>query len=111
MHSILSVSMETPSSSSSFIATAATDNLAPSDPSSDPASDSSAKKSMLIDVPVDSPNAALNLMIAFLTVAQKRGAFSIPESAKLWECIGVFTKPQQEEGFAKPQQEADQSTA
>lgn len=55
-----------------------------------------APKSVLTDVPVDSHNAALNLMIAFLTVAQKRGAFSIPESAKLWECIGVFTQPQSE---------------
>ena len=51
-------------------------------------------KALLVDLPVDGINSALNLMIAFLSVAQKRGVFTLQESAKLWECISVFTKSQ-----------------
>jgi len=51
-----------------------------------------APKTLLVDVPVDGTNSALNLMIAFLSVAQKRGTFNMQESAKLWECISVFTQ-------------------
>jgi hypothetical protein len=54
-------------------------------------------KALLVDVPVDGINSALNLMIAFLSVAQKRGVFTLQESAKLWECISVFTKSQDNE--------------
>ena len=53
-----------------------------------------APKTLLVDVPVDGTNSALNLMIAFLSVAQKRGTFNMQESAKLWECISVFTQEQ-----------------
>jgi hypothetical protein len=45
----------------------------------------------LVDMPVTNQNEALNLLIAFLTVAQKRGVFNIQESAKLWDCINMFT--------------------
>ena len=51
-------------------------------------------KTLLVDVPVTGTNSALNLMIAFLSVAQKRGTFNMQESAKLWECISVFTQDQ-----------------
>jgi hypothetical protein len=51
-------------------------------------------KALLVDVPVTGSNSALNLMIAFLSVAQKRGTFNMQESAKLWECISVFTQDQ-----------------
>jgi len=46
---------------------------------------------LLVDLPLDTPNAALNVIISFLTIAQKRGAFTLQESAKLWECIKFFT--------------------
>lgn len=46
----------------------------------------------LTDVPVNDENTALNLMVSFLSVAQKRGAFTIDESAKIWECIRIFQK-------------------
>ena len=49
-------------------------------------------KTLLVDIPIDGTNSALNLMIAFLSVAHKRGTFTIQESAKLWECISVFTQ-------------------
>jgi hypothetical protein len=46
----------------------------------------------LTDVNVTDENVALNVLIGFLTVCQKRGAFSIDESAKVWECIKFFMK-------------------
>lgn len=50
------------------------------------------KEIMLVDIPVNDENVALNLMVQFLNLAQKRGAFSIDESAKIWECIKIFQK-------------------
>lgn len=44
----------------------------------------------LLDVQVEDENIALNLMVSFLHLAQKRGAFTIDESAKIWECIHKF---------------------
>ena len=47
----------------------------------------------LVDVPVTDGTVALNLMASFLNVAQRRGTFSIDESAKIWECLKMFTAP------------------
>ena len=47
----------------------------------------------LVDVPVTNGSVALNLMASFLNVAQRRGTFSIDESAKIWECLRMFTAP------------------
>ena len=44
----------------------------------------------LINIPITNENVALNVMVSFLNVAQKRGAFSFDESAKIWECIQKF---------------------
>lgn len=44
----------------------------------------------LLNVSVSNENVALNLMVSFLNVAQKRGVFSFDESAKIWECIQKF---------------------
>ena len=46
----------------------------------------------LVDVEVTSEIIALNLMVSFLNLAQRRGIFSIDESAKIWECIKKFQK-------------------
>ena len=46
----------------------------------------------LVDVVVTDENVALNLLVSFLNTAQRRGAFSIDESAKIWECVKVFQK-------------------
>jgi hypothetical protein len=45
-----------------------------------------------VDVEVSSDNIALNLMVAFLNMAQRRGAYSMDESAKIWECVQRFIK-------------------
>jgi hypothetical protein len=48
------------------------------------------KQTRLVDVPINSQQDALQLIVTFLNLAQKRGAFTLDESAKLWECIKTF---------------------
>ena len=48
------------------------------------------KQVRLVDIPVNGPQEALQLIVTFLHLAQKRGAFTLDESAKLWECIKCF---------------------
>lgn len=50
------------------------------------------KKVSVVDVVVDSENTALNLLVSFITIAQRRGVYSIEESSKIWECIQKFQK-------------------
>ncbi len=49
------------------------------------------KETRLVDVEVTDQNVALQLIATFLNLAQKRGAFSIDESAKIYECIKKFS--------------------
>lgn len=44
------------------------------------------------DVAITDENTALNVMVSYLHLAHKRGAFNIQESAKIWECIQIFTR-------------------
>ena len=44
------------------------------------------------DVEIKDENIALNVMVAMLNMAQKRGTFSMQESSKCWECIQKFVK-------------------
>ena len=46
----------------------------------------------LVELPVTDEFTALNMMVSFLNLAQRRGAFSIDESSKIWECIQKFQK-------------------
>jgi hypothetical protein len=46
----------------------------------------------LNDITVTNENEALNMMVSFLHMAQKRGAFNLQESAKIWECVQMFMK-------------------
>ena len=50
------------------------------------------KEIRLVDIPINDENVALNVIVGFLNVAHKRGAFTIDESAKIWECISKFQK-------------------
>ena len=54
------------------------------------------KEVRLVDVAVTDGTVALNLMASFLNVAQRRGTFSIDESAKIWECLKIFAQPSAE---------------
>jgi hypothetical protein len=51
------------------------------------------KETRLVDISISDENTALNVIVSFLTLAHKRGAFGIDESAKIWECIKMFQKP------------------
>lgn len=51
----------------------------------------------LVDIPINNENMALNVIISFVCLAQKRGIFSIEESAKIWECVKKFQKPEKKE--------------
>jgi hypothetical protein len=53
------------------------------------------KEVKLVDVPIDSPNTALNVIVSFLHLAQKRGVFGMDESAKIWDCVKMFQQQQQ----------------
>jgi len=55
--------------------------------------DSAKSHHRLTDVDVDNEITALNLIVQFLGLAQKRGAFTIDEAAKIWECVKKFQKP------------------
>ncbi len=48
------------------------------------------KQTRLVDIPLNSQQDALQLLVTFLNLAQKRGAYTLEESAKLWECIKMF---------------------
>lgn len=65
-------------------------------PSTQPATETHTKppEVSLVNTPVTDENAALNILVGFIGVAQKRGAFNIQESAKLWECIQRFNQQQ-----------------
>ena len=51
------------------------------------------KQVNLLDVEVTTENVALNVMVALLNTAQKRGVFTMQESAKAWECVQKFMRP------------------
>jgi hypothetical protein len=54
--------------------------------------DEQKEQKKLVDVDIETPTEALNLLVSFIGLAQKRGAFTIDESAKIWECIKIFQK-------------------
>ncbi len=54
-------------------------------------SEQPAKQINLLDVDIVDENTALNVLIGYLGVAQKRGTFAINESAKIYECVKKFT--------------------
>lgn len=44
----------------------------------------------LLSANIENQNMALNVLIGFIGVAQRRGVFAIDESAKIFECIKSF---------------------
>ena len=48
----------------------------------------------VLDVDVKDENTALNVLVTFVQIAHKRGAFNIQESAKIWEAVQLFVKRQ-----------------
>jgi hypothetical protein len=56
--------------------------------------DDTTKQVNLLDIEIKDENDALNVMVGFLGLAQKRGVFAINESSKIFECIKKFQKGQ-----------------
>ena len=52
------------------------------------------KKVDLLKVKVESESVALNVLIGFIGLAQRRGAFAVNESAKIFEAIKMFMPEQ-----------------
>jgi len=46
----------------------------------------------LVDIEVVDEIVALTLLVSFVNLAQRRGVFTLDESAKIWECIKKFQK-------------------
>lgn len=44
------------------------------------------------DLKVNTENDALNLMVGFLQLAQRRGVFTLEEAAKIQQCVEMFQK-------------------
>jgi hypothetical protein len=44
----------------------------------------------ITEVPITNQNEALQMIVYFINLAQKRGSYSIDESAKIYECIKMF---------------------
>lgn len=55
-----------------------------------PKEDGNKSKVRLVDLPVNNQQEALQLIVTFINLAQKRGAYTLDESAKIWECMKMF---------------------
>jgi hypothetical protein len=44
----------------------------------------------ITNIPITNQTEALQMLVYFINVAQKRGTFGIDESAKIYECIKIF---------------------
>jgi len=44
----------------------------------------------ILNVKITDQNMALNVLVAFVDLGQKRGAYNLQESAKLWEALQFF---------------------
>jgi hypothetical protein len=49
----------------------------------------------ITNIEIKDQNTGLNVLIHYITLAQKRGVFSIQESAHIWNCIEMFISKQQ----------------
>lgn len=63
------------------------------EPSTAPSNSPSYNTNDLTNIEITNEIVALNVMVSFLNVAQKRGAFAMNESAKIWECVQKFVEP------------------
>lgn len=72
-----------------------TDSLEKDNASSPATSNMQAPQIDLLKVDIVDENAALNVLVGFLGLAQRRGVFAINESAKIYEAIQKFKPPEQ----------------
>ena len=55
-------------------------------------SSSSSSQIDLLNIEIKDENIALNVLVGFLGLAQRRGVFALNESAKIYEAIQKFKK-------------------
>ena len=48
------------------------------------------EQTKLVNATINDQHIALNVLVGFIGVAQRRGAFALDESAKIYECIKMF---------------------
>ena len=85
--------METTSSATASTPAPAPTPTPTNTPTSSAGSSTEPPKSRLTSIEIDNEITALNVMVQFLGLAQKRGAFTIDEAAKIWECVKKFQRP------------------
>ena len=50
------------------------------------------QQSLDLNEPIANENDALNMLVSFVNITQRRGVYNVQESAKIWECIQMFMK-------------------
>jgi hypothetical protein len=58
----------------------------------------------LSEIKITDQNVALNVMIALLNQAQRRGVFTMEESCKAWESIKMFKPPEPEDSEVRSEE-------
>ena len=48
------------------------------------------EQTKLVNATISDQHIALNVLVGFIGVAQRRGTFALDESAKIYECIKMF---------------------
>ena len=85
---------QTASQSASLQAEAASSQTASSQTASSQTASSSTSTAgnniKLSTIPITDENSALTVMVGLVNLAQRRGAFTLEESAKLFECVNKF---------------------
>jgi hypothetical protein len=56
-----------------------------------PTANGETKQMRLVDVPIKDQQDALQLLVTFINLAQSRGVYKMDESAKIYECIKMFS--------------------
>ncbi len=59
-------------------------------PTAPPAQQQSQEQVKLVNAAITDQHMALNVLVGFIGVAQRRGTFALDESAKIYECIKMF---------------------
>jgi len=54
--------------------------------------DTQEKKIDLLTIDIKDENTALNVLVGFLGIAQRRGVFALNESSKIYEAIKMFAQ-------------------
>ena len=59
-------------------------------PATAPQHPSQQEQTKLVNAAITDQHIALNVLVGFIGVAQRRGTFALDESAKIYECIKMF---------------------